>query len=340
MIGRIGRRRYALVALVAAALAGCGSATTPQSDPSTPAVSGDAEGRLSGELWLNPDGHGPVAVRDARAQGRADEAEALAPLAERPTATWVADPGDPFVTVERLSLAAEAAGQLPVLVAYQVPNRDCGSYSSGGASDVDAYLSWMGSFAAGLGERPAVVILEPDAIAQAIDGCPGVDPGQRYGWLSQAVQILDRQPGTRIYLDAGNPTWIPDLAALSHGLRSSGIAQADGFAVNVSNFQTTEDSAEFGLALSEQLERDGQPGVHFVVDTSRNGAGPPADDDPDHWCNPAGRRLGEAPRTSPGLRRVDALLWIKQPGDSDGACRGAPAAGQWWPSSALELVAG
>ena len=341
--------RAAAVALAAAGLVACGSSPGPQADPGTPAPTAEAttsapaeeQSRLSGELWLNPEGHGPVAVREAQAQGRTDEADALAPLAGQPVATWFTNPGDPFVAVEQLSLAAAGAGQLPVLVAYYVPNRDCGSYSSGGAPDVDAYLSWVGSFAAALGDRPAVVVLEPDAIAQALEGCEGVDPAARFEWLSQAVAILDRQPGTRTYIDAGNSTWVTDLQALSEALRSSGLAEADGFALNVANFRATGESAEFGLALSEQLERDGLADVHFVVDTSRNGAGPPPEDgSPDHWCNPPGRRLGEAPTTSPDLPRVDALLWIKQPGDSDGTCRGAPPAGQWWPEAALELAAG
>lgn len=338
--------RAAAVALAAAGLVACGSSPGPQADPSHSAVAttsapAEEQSRLSGELWLNPDGHGPVAVREAQAQGRTDEAAALEPLAGQPVATWFTNPGDPFVAVEQLSLAAADAGQLPVLVAYYVPNRDCGSYSSGGAPDVDAYLSWVGSFAAALGDRPAVVVLEPDAIAQALEGCEGVDPATRFEWLAQAVAILDRQPGTRTYIDAGNSTWITDLPALSAALRSSGLAEADGFALNVANFRATEESAEFGLALSEQLERDGVPDVHFVIDTSRNGAGPPPEDGSlDHWCNPPGRRLGEAPTTSPDLPRVDALLWIKQPGDSDGTCRGAPPAGQWWPEAALELAAG
>ncbi|HZB20283.1 MAG TPA: glycoside hydrolase family 6 protein [Blastococcus sp.] len=349
MTRRSSRARAAAVALAAAGLVACGSSPAPQADPSpssptaqaTAGAPAEEQGRLSGELWLNPDGHGPVAVREAETQGRPDEAEALAPLAGQPTATWFTNPGDPFVAVEQLSLAAAEAGQLPVLVAYYVPNRDCGSYSSGGAPDVDAYLSWVGSFAAALGDRPAVVVLEPDAIAQALDGCASVDPATRFEWLAQAVAILDRQPGTRTYLDAGNSSWITDLPALSDALRSSGLAQADGFALNVANFRATEESAEFGLALSEQLEQDGLADVHFVIDTSRNGAGPPPEDGtPDHWCNPPGVRLGEAPTTSPDLPRVDALLWIKQPGDSDGTCRGGPPAGQWWPQAALELAAG
>lgn len=339
------RPRHAVVALATAGLVGCGTSSTPDADPSSPSggqsAPAEEQGQLSGELWLNPDGHGPAAVRDLEAQGQDDEAEALAPLAEQPTATWFTNPGDPFVEVEELSLAAAEAGELPLLVAYYVPNRDCGSYSSGGAPDVDAYLSWIGSFAAGLGDRPAAVVLEPDAVPQAVEGCADADPADRYEFLSQAVAILDRQPETRIYLDAGTSTWIDDLPALSDALRSSGIDQADGFALNVSNFQTTEDTAEYGLALSERLEDDGLPGVHFVIDTSRNGAGAlPENGDPEPWCNPPGRRLGDPPTTSPDLPRVDALLWIKQPGDSDGTCRGGPPAGQWWPEAALELAAG
>ena len=58
-----------------------------------------------------------------------------------------------------------------------------------------------------------------------------------------------------------------------------------------------------------------------------------------HWCNPPGRALGETPTTKTGNPRVDAYLWVKRPGESDGACgRGAPAAGQWWPQYALELA--
>jgi endoglucanase len=49
--------------------------------------------------------------------------------------------------------------------------------------------------------------------------------------------------------------------------------------------------------------------------------------------------LGEAPTADTGLGRVDALLWIKRPGESDGACRpGEPRAGQWWPEYALDLA--
>jgi endoglucanase len=346
-------RAVALVAAASTAVA-CGGGSAPpdaaprseqSTAPSTSPAPDDEQGRLSGELWVNPAGHAPVAVREARAEGDDAEAAALAPLAEQPTATWVANPGNPYPVVQEVSLAAAAAGELPVLVAYYVPLRDCRSYSAGGAADADEYLSWIGSFAAALEDRPAVVVLEPDAIPQAIVGCEELDPAARYEILGQAVAILDRQPGARVYLDAGNASWITDLPVLAGALRASNIDQADGFALNVSNFESTEASAGYGMALSQQLQQGappGAPGAHFVIDTSRNGAGPPpaASTGEDRWCNPEGRRLGEPPTTAAGLPRVDALLWIKQPGDSDGTCRGGPAAGQWWPEAAAELAAG
>lgn len=342
-------RRWSLCAVVLAVVGStavaCGRSATPgahQSGRPSPVV--DEAAGLTGELWRNPEGHGPLAHQQARAEGREREAEALATLAEQPTATWIASPDNPYAEVSAVSESAAAAGQLPVLVAYNISVRDCGLYSAGGAADVDAYLSWIGSFAAALADRSAVVVLEPDAIPQAIDGCAGVDPAERYEMLAQAVAILDRQPQVQIYLDAGNAGWITELPVLADALRRSNVDQADGFALNVSNFERTDVSAAFGLALSEELQRDAPPGTpeaRFVIDTSRNGAGPPPESaDDERWCNPAGRRLGEPPTLSPGLERVDALLWIKQPGDSDGTCRGGPPAGQWWPEAAAELVAG
>jgi endoglucanase len=338
--------RRAVQVTVLAAVAGtavaCGGADTPDT-PETPAAESS---RLAGEeLWVNPEGHGPAAVQQAVAEGRTADAEALAPLADQPTATWIATPDNPYPAVEEVSRAAAAEDEIPVLVAYNVPGRDCGSYSAGGAPDVDAYLSWIGSFAAALGDRPAVVVLEPDAVPQALEGCAGVDAAARYQTLGQAVDILDRQPGTRVYVDAGNASWVEDLPALADALRRSGVDRADGFALNVSNYETTEASADYGRRLSRELEAgapEGTPPAHFVVDTSRNGAGPPEDapGGEGRWCNPPGREVGDAPTTSPDLDRVDALLWVKQPGDSDGTCAGGPPAGQWWPEMALELVDG
>jgi endoglucanase len=54
--------------------------------------------------------------------------------------------------------------RVPVVVAYNVPYRDCAQYSAGGAADTAAYEAWIDGFASGIGSAKAVVVLEPDSL--------------------------------------------------------------------------------------------------------------------------------------------------------------------------------
>jgi endoglucanase len=300
-------------------------------------------------LRLYSDPQSPARRQQAlwRRQGQPALAAALEPLAQGPTTTWFAGAeADPYQSVVALREKARRSGTVPVVVMYNVVGRDCGLYSAGGATDIDAYLAYVGSVAAGLGDAPAIVVLEPDAIAHALSDCTddadgdggdggGVDTGERYRMLTEATRILKRQKNTRVYIDAGNASWISNTDALAAALKASGIDDADGFALNTANFETTATSITYGQELSGRLD-----GKHFVIDTSRNGAGPPPQT-PDHssWCNPDGRRIGQMPTTDPGVENVDAYLWVKRPGESDGDCgKNQPPAGQWWPQNALELL--
>ena len=121
-------------------------------------------------------------------------------------------------------------------------------------------------------------------------------------------------------------------------LAQAGVARARGFSLNVSNFDTTASETSYGETIATDLHE----ATHFVIDTSRNGDGPDtSSEDEPTWCNPPGRALGTSPTTHTGNPLVDAYLWIKQPGQSDGSCRpGEPRAGQWWPDYALELAGG
>ncbi len=117
---------------------------------------------------------------------------------------------------------------------------------------------------------------------------------------------------------------------MANRLVQSGIGNADGFALNASNFVSTEQNINYGTQISEKIGNK-----HFVIDTSRNGNGA----DPNHqWCNPSGRALGKKPTTNTGNSLVDAYLWIKPPGSSDGQCSGGPAAGVFWPEYAVGLA--
>ncbi|MER5970084.1 glycoside hydrolase family 6 protein [Streptomyces sp. NPDC002055] len=287
------------------------------------------------DLWVNPETPAARQMRQWQLEGRTADAGLLRRIAEQPVAEWIGD--HPETRVDAIVDAAERAGRTPVLAAYHIPYRDCGNHSAGGAGDAAAYRQWIRAVAAGIGSRRAIVVLEPDAVAQAVDGCvPQQLRSQRFALLNDAVATLSALPAARVYLDAGHPDWIKDTARLVEPLRLSGVDAADGFALNVSNFQPTRTTEEYGRRLSRAL--GGKP---FVIDTSRNGNGPvqgvPASDER-AWCNPPGRALGELPTLRTGRSGVDAFLWVKRPGESDGTCNGGPPAGDWWPRYALDLA--
>lgn len=287
----------------------------------------------SGPFWVNPDG---TAARQAAAyerDGRTDDAARIRKIAEQPTGEWIG-PENPEREARGLTEAAERSGRTALLVLYDIPHRDCGQYSRGGAADGDAYRAWIDGVARGVGDRAATVVLEPDAVMQMVNGCtPAALHAERYDLLKHAVVRLKSLKRTKVYLDAGNAGWgSPDRIA--GPLRRAGVDRADGFAVNVSNFYSTADSLAYAGQLSARTG-----GKHFVIDTSRNGNGPYTSGDPaERWCNPPGRALGDRPTTDTADPLADAYLWVKRPGESDGECKGGPKAGQWWPAYALELT--
>ena len=59
---------------------------------------------------------------------------------------------------------AERAQKTPIVVLYGIPNRDCGSFSKGGHPTAASYKAWIDRVSAIIGQRRAVVIVEPDAI--------------------------------------------------------------------------------------------------------------------------------------------------------------------------------
>jgi endoglucanase len=289
--------------------------------------------RSSDPFWVNPDGNAAAQVAAYVKSGKKDDAEQIRKIAEQPTGEWIG-PENPEQEARGFTEAAEKADRAAILVLYNIPHRDCGQFSQGGAADGNAYRAWIDGVAKGIEDRPATVILEPDAILHLVNQCtPAQFQEERYDLLKGAIGKLKSLKNTKVYLDAGNAGWgHPDQ--IFQPLQRAGIDQADGFSVNVSNFYSTQDSIAYGKQLSAKTG-----GKHFVIDTSRNGNGPyTAGKADENWCNPPGRALGEAPTTQTDDPLVDAYLWVKRPGESDGTCRGGPTAGQWWVDYALKLA--
>jgi endoglucanase len=269
-----------------------------------------APGVARAELYVAKHSHAARQARVYAQHGRPQAAALMRKLSDIPQARWFTG-GSPHAVRHAVAKTVNAAGDdLPVLVAYNIAQRDCGS---GGARH---YARWIDGFATGIGSHRAIVILEPDAL-------PALCGERRIATLRRAVDRLHRVPA-RVYVDAGHSHWQP-AATMARRLKR---VHATAFSLNVSNFRATAEVAHYGAKISQLLG-----GAHFVIDTSRNGRGPAHT-----WCNPKGRGLGARPTTETGNPLVDAFLWIKPPGESDGTCNGGPTAGRWWPKHALGLA--
>lgn len=306
--------------------------TRPPKKPAPAASHSAAAAPPDGRLYRHPASQ----VLDWVAAHRDDPRRPLIEtrIAAQPAAVWFAayNPGAVTGQVRAVTAAAARAGRTPVLVPYAIPDRDCGGASQGGAPGLAAYDAWIREFAAGLGGAPVIVILEPDAIALA-DCLPSGDRAARYASLARAGRTLHAaNPRARVYFDGGHSGWHA-ASKQAAALRAAGaVSSSDGIFTNVSNFHRTADEAAYARRVLAALGGPARLGA--VIDTSRNGNGPP---EAGAWCDPSGRALGRTPTTDTGEFRVDAYLWVKLPGESDG-CKGA--AGSFSPDYAYQLATG
>lgn len=374
-----------------------------------------------------------------------DDVKLIGKMVSTPQSVWftAGTPQSVKREVRRTVRRATAWQTVPVLVIYNIPFRDCAQFSAGGATTVDEYKAWIDGFAKGIGNAKAVVILEPDGLgiipwykpfqgttAEAGDyeWCQPAEvdaataAAERFEMLNYAVDTLKAKPHVAVYLDGTHSDWL-NISDASHRLIQAGVEKADGFYLNVSNYQFTANSEQYGTWISSCIDMwvqadppgsfvdcpnqywnggpdgtkiadllgawtgvalssygewsdesdvpefntsginarypDTDPATHFVIDTSRNGVGPwepPAGvyPDPQDWCNPPNRGVGLQPTIDTGNPLIDAYLWVKIPGESDGECtRGLgpagetvdpewglidPPAGEWFPEMALDLV--
>ena len=160
---------------------------------------------------------------------------------------------------------------VPVFVAYNIPGRDCSQYSAGGAPSDAAYESWIESIRAALGNAKAVVLLEPDALANLPGYCgsaydakfPAITNQTRIDDVAYGVKTLESDPNISLYIDAGNSAWQP-VGTIAETLVAADVQQAQGFFLNVSNYQYATNSAYYGtwvsacIAYATQLQGETQ----------------------------------------------------------------------------------
>lgn len=255
------RKLRASAVLASALLLGMGpglpaQAAAPVNDP------GGGPGLNGSPLFADPLSTTLAAAQGLHGQARSD-AQLLASI---PSATWLAGgtPQEVRAKADRVVTAAAKSGAVPVLVAYNLPYRDCSLYSAGGAADTRAYNAWIDGVAAGIGNRRAIVLIEPDGLGVipfhttldgVLDSCrpEGADPGQasdaRFAQLNHAVDVLSALPSVATYLDGTNAAWL-NVGEISSRLVRAGVGRTTGFFLNVSNYLYTKNSNAYGTWVS------------------------------------------------------------------------------------------
>ncbi|MFE9751049.1 glycoside hydrolase family 6 protein [Saccharothrix saharensis] len=304
----------ALLASATALMVG-GGATTAQAADSAFYV----DPNTSSARWVaaNPGDSRAAVIRDR--------------IASVPAARWFTTTNTSTVRSEVSSYvgAAASAGKIPILVVYNIPNRDCGGASGGGAPSHSAYRAWVDEVAAGLAGRPAAIVLEPDVLPIMSNCQSAGQQAETSASMAYAGKKLKSGSGqAKVYFDIGNSAWLAPSEAANR-LRGADISNsADGIASNVSNYRRTSDEVAYTKNILNAL---GDGRLTAVIDTSRNGNGPLGTE----WCDPAGRAIGTPSTTNTGDSRIAAFLWVKLPGEADGCIA---QAGQFVPQRAYDLA--
>jgi cellulose 1,4-beta-cellobiosidase len=239
----------------------------------------------------------------------------------------------------------------------------CNYLSTECSSGLKQYKSYIDNIAARLAKYPSVpvaLVLEPDSLPNLVTnlgmsscGSAGTQSAYKDGIL-YAVEKLGQR--ATLYLDAGHGGWLGwdnNRLAFKSLLDTLGVVpKIRGFATNVAGYQPlgqgcrqvgwclggshpadaccadacnlvqqwnpANNEVNYVLALSQSF-----PNARFIIDTGRSGI-PNARTNCANWCNPRATGFGKLPTNKTSNSLIDAYLWIKVPGESDGCTQQLP----------------
>ncbi|PKY02029.1 cellobiohydrolase II [Aspergillus campestris IBT 28561] len=250
--------------------------------------------------------------------------------------------------------AQNAAGASPpvagIFVVYDLPDRDCAALASNGEyaignNGVANYKKYIDAIRAQLvkySDVHTILLIEPDSLANLVTNlnvpkCANAQAAYME-CVSYALKELDL-PNVSMYIDAGHAGWLgwaanvgPAATLYASVYKDAGSpAAVRGLATNVANYNawsigtcpsytsgnTNCDEKRYINALAPLLRDAGFP-AHFLMDTSRSGAQPTKQSAWGDWCNVIGTGFGERFSTNTGDPLLDAFVWVKPGGESDG----------------------
>ena len=315
-------------------------------------------------------------------------------LAQTSTALWLDSIAavaklQPYLDLARASAKRQARSVSVAIVVYDLPERDCNAKASNGELTLDqdglnkyrGYIDQVASITAMYPDLQIAAIVEPDSLPNIVTNldnpkCAKAKVGYEAG-VAYAIAKLAASH-VAIYLDSAHGGWLgwPDnRQRMAREVRTvldaaGGVDLIRGFSINVANYNPlnvdlnqvgswydpsnpAKDELTFARLMAQEYANVGISHHAFVIDTGRSGVvnsrkvwG--------YWCNVRGAGIGERPKAAPA-DGIDAYLWIKPPGESDGtsdpksarydsfcgnedAAVNAPDAGEWFETQFAALV--
>ncbi|KAF8598772.1 cellulase CEL6B [Ceratobasidium sp. AG-I] len=277
-------------------------------------------------------------------EGNTALAAKVAKLTTVPVGIWIADRASvpnigTYLQDANNIQSSTGKKQIVNLVIYDLPDRDCaagasaGEYSSANGGEAK-YKDFIADVKNQIQRYPNVLVaavLEPDSVGnmvgnQGIPFCATAAPVHKRS-LAYAISVLGVLPNVSLYLDGAHATWLGGqnnlgpTANLLGGIYASAKqlnpnAVVRGISTDVSNYNGLDVETTYYNNLQPYLASAGYP-AHFIVDQGRSGNQKVSRAGAD-WCNFKYAGLGQRPTSNTGSSLIDAILWIKPPGESDG----------------------
>jgi len=283
----------------------------------------------------------PAAAEGAKAQikellkhRQRKDAALISKMIDTPQAVWLTQAAIQDVKKATRKVVEEATERrsIPVFVTYNIPFRDCAQFSAGGATTKQAYFDWIDAVSQGIGKADAIVMLEPDSLGiipwynpfadrdswlpdpnvlewcQPAEADPTTAASDRFEMLKYAVASLKANPNAKVYLDGTHSGWL-GAGDSADRLLQAGVGAADGFFLNVSNFEADDHLTKYGTWVSKC--------IWFADPTSGSWGGGHAE-----WCGSQYSPATISDFSTWALTdqwyadNVESQTWVPYPGDA------------------------
>ncbi|KDQ09306.1 glycoside hydrolase family 6 protein [Botryobasidium botryosum FD-172 SS1] len=321
-----------------------GLASAVPAPAAPPAPTTDVNPFVGYDFYVSPQYTDQIesAIVNILKRGDVKLATQAAKVAQVSTFLWISDRASvSSISTYLRDASLKPKKQIVQFVIYDLPDRDCSAKASDGEFHLSnggeaKYKEYIDAVRKEFQKYPNVkvaALLEPDSIGNHVEKCANAAPAYK-SLTAYAISKLGDLPNVSLYLDGAHAGWLgwpgnlaPTADILSGIYKAAQAlnpkAKVRGVATNVSNYnglgnqdQEARDELKYHVALAPLLTAAGFP-AHFIVDQGRSGNQVAIREGGD-WCNFKNAGFGPRPTTKTPSPLVDAIVWVKPGGQSDG----------------------